>query len=224
MSKRAVQFRLIVIFVGGILVCPILLPLVDAETKYPKTISVLEAAYEGEIQAFHIYMAYAEKANSENYPDIANLFVSLATSESIHARNFKSLLSELGVKAKEIRIPQIEVSNTKKNLKRATKVELQEIDTKYPKFIQEIKPEKHTAAVRNITYAWKAEKQHRDLIQKIQSGTGMLFGLLAKKIEERAAQYFVCQNCGSTLTELPKDTCPICSGSVSNYKRIKKAY
>ena len=64
-------------------------------------------------------MAYAEKANLENYPNIANLFVTLATSESIHARNFKTLLSQLGVEVKEIRKTKIEVSSTKKNLKKS---------------------------------------------------------------------------------------------------------
>lgn len=224
MRERAIQFRSPWIFVGGILICLAFLPFVNAQTKYTRTISVLKAAYSGEIQAFHTYMAYAEKANSENYPNIANLFVSLATSESIHASNFKNLLSGLGVAVKEERNLQIKVSSTKKNLKRATEVELKEIDTKYPEFIQKIEPEKCEAAIRNITYAWKAEKQHRDLIQKIRSGTGMLFGLLAKKIEEKPAQYFVCQNCGSTLTELPKDNCPICAGSVSNYKKIEKIF
>lgn len=201
-----------------------LLSFVLAQSKYPKTVAVLEAAYNGEIKAFHTYMAYAEKANSENYQNIAKLFVSLATSESIHALNFRTLLSELGVEIKEIRSQSIEISSTKKNLKKATKVELQEIDTKYPQFIKKIEPEKCKAAIRNITYAWKSEQQHRDLIRKIQSGTGMLFGLLAKKIEEKPAQYFVCQNCGSTLTEIPKDNCPICKDSVSNYKKIRKIH
>ena len=223
MRGRVIQFRSLWIFVGGILICITFLPFVNAKTKYPRTIPVLKAAYSGQIQAFHTYMAYAEKANSDNYPNIANLFVSFATCESIHARNFKNLLSELGVAVEERNL-QIKVSSTKKNLKRATEVELKEIDTQYPEFIQKIEPERCEAAIRNITYAWKAQRQHRDLIQKIRSGTGILFGLLAKKIEEKPAHYFVCQNCGSTLTKLPKDNCPICGGSVSSYKKIEKIF
>jgi len=73
----------------------------------PKTISVLKMAYEGRIRAFHTYMAYAQKANSESYPNIANLFVALASSERSHARNFRSLLVELGVDLGETQIPQI---------------------------------------------------------------------------------------------------------------------
>jgi len=212
------------ILLGCILFSIFTLPFVDAQTRYPKTISVLKMAYEGEIRAFHTYMAYAQKANSEDYPNIANLFVALASSEWIHARNFRILLAELGVEVSETQVPQIKVSSTKKNLKKATKVELSEIDTKYPQFIDQIESEHFEAAIRNITYAWLSEKQHRDLIEKIRSGTGMLFGLLAKKIEDSPAHYFVCQNCGSTLTELPEDACPICKGLVSQYKKLATRY
>ena len=193
-------------------------------SSYNKTISILESAYRGEMQAVHTYLAYAKKADSENYKNIAYLFLAFATSESIHARNFKTLMSELGVDVKEKQDHQIEVYSTKKNLKKATEDELKEIDTQYPQFIAEIELEKCEAAIRHITYAWKAEKQHRDLIRKIRSGTGIFFGLLTKKIEETPIQYFVCQECGSTLTEFPKDNCPICKGPVANYERIRKIY
>jgi rubrerythrin len=224
MSQKASRSPYSPILLGCILFSILILPYVDAQPRYPKTISVLKMAYEGEIRAFHTYMAYAQKANSESYPNIANLFVALATSERIHARNFRTLLVELTADASDTQIPQIEVSSTKKNLKKATKVELNEVDTKYPQFIDKIESEHFEAATRNITYAWKSEMQHRDLIKKIQSGTGMLFGLLAKKIEDTPAQYFVCQNCGSTLTEFPKEACPICKGSVSRYKKLATSY
>ena len=220
MSRKDNGVPYSLILLGGILFITLILPLVDAQTRYPKTISVLKMAYEGEIRAFHTYMEYAQKANSEDYPNIANLFVALASSEWIHARNVRTLLLELGAEVSEAQIPKIKVSSTKKNLKKATKVELSEIDTKYPQFIDQIESEHFEAAIRNITYAWLSEKQHRDLIEKIRSGTGMLFGLLAKKIEDSPTQYFVCQNCGSTLTELPEDACPICKGSVSRYKKL----
>lgn len=222
MITRDTRFRFFLIPIGGILLCIIiLLPFVNAQTQYPKTISVLEAAYNGEIQAFQRYMAYAEKANSENYTKIAKLFIVIATSEAIHAHNFKTLLDELGREVTEPQKITIEASTTKENLKEVTKGELQEIDTKYPQFIKEIKPEKHEAAIRNITYAWESEKQHRKLIQKIQLGAGIFFGILSKKIEETQIEYYVCQNCGSTLRELPKDQCPICKLSVLNYKKIQ---
>jgi len=191
MLIRDIRFRFFLIPIGGILFCIIiLLPFVNAQTQYPKTILVLEAGYNGEIQAFHSYMAYAENANSENYTNIAKLFVALAASEAIHAHNFKTLLSELGVEVTGPRKIQVEASDTKKNLNKATKVELKEIDTKYPQFIKKIEHEKHEGAIRNITYAWESEKQHRELIRKIQSGSKIFFGMLSKKNRKNTNKAF----------------------------------
>ena len=218
MLRKVIQFQM----VGFVLIALFFVSFVEAQSKYPETIAALQVAYRGEIQAHLNYMAYAQKADSENYPNIGHLFVSLATSESIHARNLKKALSDLGVDVKEMPKPEIKVSSTKENLKNATQVELQEIDQRYPQLVEKIKPENHEAAIRNITYAWESEKQHRDLIQKIQSGTGILFGVLTRTIEKTPTRYFVCQNCGSTLLELPKDICPICKGSVSEYKVLER--
>ena len=114
MWRRADRFLYALILLGCILISIFILPIVDAQTRFPATIAVLKAAYKGEIQAFHTYLAYAEKANSEKYPNIAKLFVALASSERIHARNFRTLLVDLGVDVSDTQIPQIEVSSTKK--------------------------------------------------------------------------------------------------------------
>jgi len=102
-----------------ILIIFILASWVDAQPKYPETISVLKEIYVGEIQPHLNYLAYAQKANSENYPNIAHLFTALATSESIHARNFRKLSSDLGVDVKGTPKPEVKVSSTKENLKNA---------------------------------------------------------------------------------------------------------
>jgi rubrerythrin len=222
MSTKTIRSRFILVLACCVSISAISLFSATAQLNCPETISVLQNAYRGEIRAYRTYTAYAKKANSENYPSIAQLFCALAASESIHARNFMKLLSELGAEMKESPKREIEVSSTKKNLKHATQVELKEIDERYPSFLERIKPEKHEAAIQNIMYAWESEKQHRDLIKQIQSGTGIFFGVLAKKIEEAPDHYFVCQQCGSTLVELPRDNCPICKGSVSQYKELER--
>lgn len=102
------------------------------------------------------------------------------------------------------------------------KVEIEEIDHEYPRLTEDMKPEKHQAAIRNITYAWQAEKQHRDLLKKVLSGTGIFFGVLAKKIERTNVQFSVCQRGGSTLTELPKDRCPICGAPFAQYREVER--
>jgi rubrerythrin len=218
MLTKAIKFQIFVL----ILIVFVQASFVDAQIKYPETINVLQTVYNDEIQAHLTYLAYAQKAISENYPNIAHLFVSLATSESIHARNFKQLLIDLKIELKESPKPEIKVSTTKENLKNATQTELQEIDHGYPQLIEKVRLEGHEAAIRYITYAWESEKQHRELIKKIESGTGILFKMLSGIIEKTPNRYFVCQECGSTITELPKDVCPICKSSVSQYKEVER--
>ena len=94
------------------------------------------------------------------------------------------------------------------------------VSEKYPRIIERIKPEKHAQAIRFITFAWESEKQHRELLKQMQSGTGIFFGLLTKRIEGSPSQYFVCQNCGSTLSKIPKVTCPICGEPPAKYEEI----
>ena len=192
----------------------------STQSEYKETISVLQALHQDEMQAKHNYQAYAKKAVSQKYPNIGKLFMTLAASETVHARNFKGCLSTLG--AADVTIPQqpVKVEGTRKNLKYAIAVELEEIDKKYPQVLEQIKSENHAAAIQYITYAWESEKQHRELLKKIQSGTGIFFGLLIKRIEGNPYQYFVCQNCGSTLTEIPASACPVCGGPPAKYKEI----
>jgi rubrerythrin len=193
-----------------------------AQSKYPKTVYTLQERYRDEVHAVHKYLAYAQQALSEDYPNIAYLFVTFAASESVHARNFKRLLSDLGVQVKEIPIPEFKVSSTKENLNDAATLEIEEINREYPRLIEHMKPENHEPAIRDITYAWKAEEQHHDLMEKVLSGTGIFFGLLAKKIEKTDVRFFVCQRCGSTVTVLPRDVCPICKSPVASYKEVEK--
>jgi len=192
----------------------------SAESSYPETVGVIQTLHQDELQALHNYIAFAQKAEAENYPDIANLFHAFAASEAIHARNFKEILFALNVKVKKIAVQPVTVSSTKKNLRFATKTELKEIDEKYPQFVKKLETENHAAAIQFTTYAWESEKQHRKLIKRIKSGTGIFFGMLTKEFRETQAEYFVCQNCGSTLTILPEKICPICGDTVSKYKNI----
>ena len=193
----------------------------DAQSKYPETIAALQIGYRNEMQAHFNYMAYAYKAKAENYPNMSHLFVSFAASEFIHARNFKRILFDLGVEAKELPKSEVKVSSTKANLKDGIDFEIADIDQRYPQLLERMKPEGHEAAIRFMTYAWETEKQHRDILQKMQSGTGIFFGQLAKRIEETSLQYFVCLECGSTYIELPRSIFPICKVSISQFKEVE---
>jgi rubrerythrin len=129
------------------------------------------------------------------------------------------VLTELGSPV-EASIPRVAVADTRTNIKLASTAELEEIDTRYPQFIKRITPEHFEDAISALTRAWMAEKQHRDLVMQLITGSGILFGIMAKTIEGNPVDYFVCQGCGSTLVEVPREKCPVCSGPLSNYIRV----
>ncbi len=188
--------------------------------NYSETISVLQELYKAEIIASKTYSEFAQKAEEEKYYSVSRLFSALRGSETVHARNFKSILNDLGVESKNFSDPDIKIADTKTNLKYALKVELSEIDISYPKIIKKIKIEGNKRALEDITYAWKSEMQHRDLIKKMKSALGFFFGKIVDKLKE-TKDYHVCQRCGSTIFKLPEKSCIICGSPVSMYKQIK---
>jgi rubrerythrin len=194
------------------------------QSRYPLTVEALKLRYIDEVNAHNKYTAYATRALSNGYPNIALLFTALAASESVHARNFETILLKLGVTPPEVSEPRFDLLSTKENLHRATTVEANEIDNEYPKIIGAITPEGHEAAIKIITYAWMAEQQHRDLIMKIQKNVKRWFSLVARFIEREPARYYVCDICGSTLVKLPKNRCPICGNTVSHYHELEVSH
>ena len=188
--------------------------------KFPFTAKSMQQRYIAEVRAHRKYFAYSKKAIKDGYPNIAYLFTSLASSESIHARNFKERLLELGTKPSPTPDMDITVSSTKNNLKEATTVEANEINHEYPEIVKLINPEKHQQSIEVTTWAWQAEEQHRNLIVKMQKNVVRWWGIVSSRIEENPVTYYVCQVCGSTLIEIPKDKCPICDRPSLEYKQI----
>ena len=217
--QRSRVTRLVLLLVFGFLYFPVH---AQSVAQYPKTREALIDRYRDEVIAHRNYAAFSEKACSEGYPNIAHLFSALAESEGVHARNFKNLLKDLGVDSKDIDIPanDKQVKSTKYNLEHAATVEKDEIDNRYPEILAGIRDEHHDAAITAITYAWEAEKQHRELIVKIKNAAITWFGFLVKRIEGKDAHYFVCQTCGSTLMELEGTACPICGQAMTGYHEV----
>jgi rubrerythrin len=216
----AISRRHFCIVLLGTILTPLSLP--GAGPTYPVTVKVLQALFRDEMLAYAAYLAYSGKAVSEGFPNLGHFFKALAFSESIHARNVKQALSVLGVEVDEEPLPEIKILSSQENLRHATEAELQEIDRKYPQSIEAIRPEGREEAIRALIHAWEGEKQHRGMVDKMRAGTGILWGALINVIERTPRRYFVCQACGSTLTQLPKDICPICQGAVTRYNEVEK--
>jgi rubrerythrin len=192
-----------------------------AATPYPRTIKLLQIAHKREIAMYHQYVEFGRKAKVEGYRGIAYLCAAFATAELIHAQNFAKILSRLDVEIVPVSKPQMTVSSTRDNLMKAANDEIDDIDSFYPDMIKEVNPEGVQDAITFATFAWESEKQHRDILMKIQRWAPWFFEKLAKTIDEKTDQYFVCQFCGSTMDEIPSDKCPICHFSSEHYRKIK---
>lgn len=186
---------------------------------YPQTVAALSYAFQRETDAHRHYAAFAGAAQKEGYRGIAYMFTAFATSEGIHAQNFKDLVTRLGGEVVAAPTP-IKTGATKQNLIAAVDDEIDAIDNLYPRTLERMQPEGHGEAAKLVKYAWASERQHRELIQKIRRYTPMLFESVAKTIDEKTGQYFVCGTCGSTLNEIPNPNCPVCSGPPARYQQV----
>jgi rubrerythrin len=192
-----------------------------AATPYPTTIKFLQSAHVREIAMYHQYVDFGRKAKVEGYRGIAYLCAAFATAELIHAQNFAKVLARLDVEIVPVSKPQMTVRNTRDNLMKAANDEIDDIDTFYPDMIKHVNPQGVQDAITFATFAWESEKQHRDILMKIQRWAPWFFEKVAKTIDEKTDQYFVCQICGSTMDEIPPGKCPICHFSVEHYRKIE---
>src|SRR5437660_10583560 len=60
------------------------------------TVAQLQTAYNGESNAHARYLAFAQKADQEQYGEIASLFRAADKAESIHATNHAAVIKKLG--------------------------------------------------------------------------------------------------------------------------------
>ncbi|MGD8990747.1 MAG: ferritin family protein [Desulfobacterales bacterium] len=190
-------------------------------SEFPITKAVLKSAYEAEKMAYENYICFSQKAVEDAYPNIAYLFTAFATSEKIHADNYRRILASMSTGPEE---PEFEVIilDTKKNLIKATEGELKKIREIYPDFIAQLKAESHDQAVMNCIYSWKSHQQHTRKINEIRKYSKYFFGHVAKKIEGLKLDFHICEICGSTIDEAPKTPCDICSKPHTHYSKVKR--
>ena len=191
----------------------------EANSRFPVTTAVLKAAYEAETAAYESYICYSQKAIEEKYPNIAFLFTAFASSEKIHAQNYKRILASMSAGAKEPELDII-ILDTKANLIKATEGELKKIKITYPGFLAKLNTESHDQAVINCMYSWKSHQQHKRKIGEIRRYSPYFFGTVAKKLEGLKLDFHVCEICGSTIDEAPKTPCGICNFPDSHDRKI----
>ncbi len=188
---------------------------------FPITIAVLNRAYKEEKSASENYIRCSQKAVEEKYPNIAYLFTAFATSEKIHAENYKRILATLNTGLEEP-VFDIQILDTRTNLINASEGELKKIRETYPDIIEKLKKESHDQAVINCMYSWKSHRQHRQKISEIRKYSEDLFELVAKRVEGMNLDFHVCEICGSTIDQAPKAPCDVCNYPALHYRKVNK--
>ena len=132
----------------------------------------LQNAFAGESQANRKYLAFAKRAESEGYVQIAKLFRAAAAAETIHAH---AHLQAMGG-----------INSTSENLNHAMQGEEFEFKQMYPKFIEEAKAEGNHAALISFKNAMAVEQVHYSLyiqaIEKIKEGEDLAVHNIASSI------------------------------------------
>ena len=160
----------------------------------------LKAAFAGESQANRKYLAFAKKADKEDFPQVARIFRAAAEAETVHAHNH---LREFGG-----------IKSTKENIRAAIDGEHHEFTKMYPEFLEDAKKEGNKGAERTFNLANEVEKVHHKLytraLEAVESG---------KDLEKQ--DVYICPVCGYTHEGEPPEKCPVCGAVKKVFQEIK---
>jgi rubrerythrin len=183
-----------------------------ADQASEQTIKNLQTALNGERNAHVRYLAFAQKADEENYGAVASLFRAAAASEEIHGNNHEAVLQKVGA-APEVKIETAVVQSTAKNLETAIAGESYEWQTMYPEFTRQARQDRYVPAIVTLQRAYATEEEHakffREALQKLDELKG-----------STARTYYVCMVCGFTTANLNFERCPNCLEPKDRYKAI----
>ena len=161
-----------------------------------KTEKNLQDAFAGESQANRKYIAFAKKAESEGYIQIAKLFRAAADAETVHALNH---LRELGG-----------IKSTKENLEAAISGESYEFQSMYPQMIENAAADGFDSAQRSFRFANAVEKVHAALYRQAIDNLG----------QNAAVDYYVCKVCGNTIEGAPQGPCAVCQALPAAFFKV----
>jgi rubrerythrin len=149
----------------------------------------LKNAFAGESQAHIKYLAFADKAQQENWPNVARLFRANSYSEQVHATNHLRTLDGVG--------------KTADNLTAAVGGENFEVTEMYDAYKAVAERQGEKMALMMFERALKAEEVHAGLYKKAKEA-------LAKGKDVEATPIHVCSVCGFTMEGNAPDKCPVC--------------
>ena len=155
-------------------------------------------AFVGEAKAYFRLLAYAEKADEEELPQIALLFRAIAEAERVHATRHMNLAKEIVVK------------DTDTNLEHSSQREKSISENTYPDFLREAEQEGESAAALAFSQARDAEAFHAKLYERA----------IMRLIKNEVKTYHVCQVCGYVTDKKAPKECPVCGAPKEKFQAI----
>jgi rubrerythrin len=158
----------------------------------------LKEAFAGESKAHMRNLAFAEKAETDGFPQIARLFRAVADAERVHAAEYLKYLE--GV-----------IGETEENLKAAFESEIKTKTDVYSVFVQE------AFALNREDVAWSFSRS-RDVEERHAK---LYKDALEAMIRDQETRYSVCQVCGYIFDGEWPEQCPVCRTKKENFKKIE---
>ena len=156
----------------------------------------LKDAFAGESQANRKYLAFAKKADSDGFAQVARLFRATAAAETVHAHAHLRALD--GVKTTEV------------NLQEAIAGESFEFKEMYPPYLATAQQEGHKKAEISFRNALAVEETHynlyTDALNAVKGGGDL-----------PASEVHVCDVCGHTVMGNAPDKCPVCGAKKERF-------
>ncbi|MEW5725173.1 MAG: rubredoxin-like domain-containing protein [Thermodesulfobacteriota bacterium] len=182
-------------------VCPvcgaILYRFILDEPLPPEVDRAVRAAYAAETKAFVRNLAFAGKAEQENYPRVARLFRAVAEAERVHAAEYLRYLA--GV-----------IGSTEENLRAAFENEIRANTEGYAPLIKEAIAGRREDVTWSFSRARDVEARHAKLYKDA----------LAALTSDREVEYQVCQVCGYVFDGPLPSKCPVCQATRDNFARV----
>ena len=162
-----------------------------------KTEKNLAYAFAAESKASVRNDAFAKKADSEGYSQIARLFRAVSDAESVHARRYLLLMRG-------------KIGSTEENLERAFQNEIKANVEEYPKLIKDASDENQKSAQKAFTNSRDVENRHAELYKKAMNDM----------LADRSTEYYVCQVCGYISEDEAPEKCPVCGAVIGKFKLV----
>jgi rubrerythrin len=153
--------------------------------------------YDGEAKAALRLKLFANKADQESLPQIAQLFRVIAYSEEIHGERALRMLRE--------------IKDTESNLKESFGSETRVAGVAYDHFIRLATEAGDTNAATIFSHSKDVEDVHANLYKKA----------MGHLMEEREATYYVCKVCGYVSDGIWPDACPVCSAPKDHFVEFR---